>query len=171
MISLICIWHIQFSVYVNKFEPSRICKSAAVQNLYIKNISKEFDLTWPPSQHHNNISHHDHGHDHGHGLKHFHDEDMQSIAIRHDGDVNPNKFMPWLNQLTQALGPSILRCKGIVAMKGDPQRFVFQGVHMMLDGEPQREWGADEKRVSKLVFIGRDLDEGLIRKGFLGCVA
>ena len=120
---------------------------------------------------HDNHDHHDHGHDHGHGLKHFHDEDMQSIAIRHDGDVNPNKFMPWLNQLTQALGPSILRCKGIVAMKGDPQRFVFQGVHMMLDGEPQREWGADEKRVSKLVFIGRDLDEGLIRKGFLGCVA
>jgi len=115
--------------------------------------------------------HDHHGHDHDHGLKHYHDEDMQSIAIRHEGDLDPNRFMPWINQLTQSLGPNILRCKGIVAMKGDPKRFVFQGVHMMLDGETQREWKPGEKRESKVVFIGRDLDEELIRKGFLGCAA
>jgi G3E family GTPase len=120
--------------------------------------------------------HHDHDHDHGHdhhhhGLKHYHDEDMQSVSARMDGDVDPNKFMPWLNQLTQVHGANILRCKGIVAMKGDPQRFVFQGVHMMLDGEPQRDWKPGEKRESKVVFIGRDLDEDEIRKGFLACAA
>ena len=93
---------------------------------------------------------------------------MQSISARLEGDLDPNKFMPWINQLTQALGPKILRCKGIVALKGDPKRFVFQGVHMMLDGEPQREWKPGEKRESKVVFIGRDLDKDLIRKGFLG---
>ena len=54
-------------------------------------------------------------------------------------------------------GPNILRCKGILALKDDPKRFVFQGVHMMLDGEPQREWKPGEKRESKVVFIGRDL--------------
>ena len=96
---------------------------------------------------------------------------MQSISARYEGDLDPNKFMPWINQLTQTLGPSILRCKGIVALKGDPKRFVFQGVHMMLDGEPQREWKTGEKRESKVVFIGRDLDEELIRKGFLNCAA
>ena len=68
-------------------------------------------------------------------------------------------------------GPDILRCKGIVAFKDDPKRFVFQGVHMMLDGEPQREWKADEKRESKVVFIGRNLDEDAIRNGFLACAA
>jgi G3E family GTPase len=115
---------------------------------------------------------HDHDHDHHHhGLKHYHDEDMQSISARLDGDVDPAKFMPWLNQLTQARGPNILRCKGIVALKDDPQRFVFQGVHMMLDGEPQRDWKPGEKRESKVVFIGRDLDEDEIRKGFLACAA
>ena len=115
--------------------------------------------------------HHDHGH-HGHrGLKHYHDEDMQSIGARLEGDVDPGKFMPWINQLTQERGPNILRCKGIVAFKGDPQRFVFQGVHMMLDGEPQRDWKAGEKRESKVVFIGRDLDEDEIRQGFLACAA
>jgi G3E family GTPase len=120
--------------------------------------------------------HHDHGHGHGHhhhhhGLKHYHDEDMQSISARLEGDVDPNKFMPWINQLTQEQGPNILRCKGIVAFKDDPKRFVFQGVHMMLDGEPQRDWKPEEKRESKVVFIGRDLDEDEIREGFLACAA
>ena len=96
---------------------------------------------------------------------------MQSISARLDGDVDPNKFMPWINDLTQSQGPNILRCKGIVAFKDDDKRFVFQGVHMMLDGEPQRPWKADEKRESKVVFIGRDLDEAAIRKGFLACAA
>ena len=96
---------------------------------------------------------------------------MQSISVRLDGDVDPGKFMPWINDLTQVQGANILRCKGIVAFVDDPKRFVFQGVHMMLDGEPQREWKAGEKRESKVVFIGRDLKEEEIRKGFLACAA
>ena len=110
------------------------------------------------------------GHHH-HGLKHYHDEDMRSVAVRLEGDVDPTKFMPWINRVTQEQGPNILRCKGIVAMKGDPKRFVFQGVHMMLDGDSQREWRPEEKRESKVVFIGRDLAEEDIRKGFLACAA
>ncbi|MDE3177999.1 MAG: GTP-binding protein, partial [Pseudomonadota bacterium] len=121
--------------------------------------------------HDHDHDHHGHDHHHHHGLKHFHDEDMQSVSARLDGDLDPNKFMPWLNQLTQEQGPKILRCKGIVSLKGDPKRFVFQGVHMMLDGEPQRDWKPDEKRESKVVFIGRDLDEDEIRQGFLACAA
>ncbi|MGA2043356.1 MAG: GTP-binding protein [Roseiarcus sp.] len=119
---------------------------------------------------HHGDDHHQ-GHAHGHGLKHYHDEDMQSISLRLDGDVDPARFMPWINELTQTQGPNILRCKGIVAFAGDPKRFVFQGVHMMLDGEPQRPWRPDEKRESKVVFIGRDLSEEHIRKGFLACAA
>ncbi|WP_237477006.1 CobW family GTP-binding protein [Lichenibacterium dinghuense] len=124
--------------------------------------------------------HHDHGHDHGHdhhhghhhhgGLKHYHDEDMQSVAIAHDGDVDAQKFMPWLNDLVQREGGKILRSKGILAFKGEPKRFVFQGVHMMLDGDVQRDWKPDEKRLSKVVFIGRDLPEREIREGFQACL-
>jgi G3E family GTPase len=116
--------------------------------------------------------HHDHDGEHRHhGLKHYHDEDMQSVAVRLEGDVDPAKFMPWINRLTQEQGPNILRSKGIVAMKGDPKRFVFQGVHMMLDGDSQRDWRPDEKRESKVVFIGRDLAKEDIRNGFLACAA
>ncbi len=103
---------------------------------------------------HHDHDHHDHGH--GHGLKHYHDEDMQSVAIAHDGEVDAQKFMPWLNDLVQREGGKILRSKGILAFKGEPKRFVFQGVHMMLDGDVQRDWKPDEKRLSKIVFIGRD---------------
>jgi len=119
---------------------------------------------------HDDHAHHGHAHGHG-GLKHYHDEDMQSVAIAHDGDVDAQKFMPWLNDLVQREGGKILRSKGILAFKGEPKRFVFQGVHMMLDGDVQREWKPDEKRLSKLVFIGRDLPEDKIRQGFQACVA
>ena len=112
--------------------------------------------------------HHEHS---GRGLKHYHDEDMQSVAIAIDGDVDPAKFLPWLNDYVQKEGPSILRSKGILSFKGEPKRFVFQGVHMILDGDLQRDWKQGEKRQSRIVFIGRHLKEDEIRQGFLACAA
>jgi G3E family GTPase len=120
--------------------------------------------------HHDHEHHHDH-HDHGHGLKHYHDEDMQSLALKTDAPLDPEKFFPWIQELTQTEGPNILRCKGILAFKNDDNRFVFQGVHMMLDGSPQRPWKDGEKRESRIIFIGRQLPEQKIREGFAACVA
>jgi G3E family GTPase len=113
---------------------------------------------------------HDHDHDHG-GLKHYHDEHMQSFAVRTDKPLNPDKFFPWIQNLVAQEGPKILRCKGILAFKDDPERFVFQGVHMILDGDHQRPWKDGEERLSRAVFIGRDMPEEMIREGFAGCVA
>ncbi len=92
---------------------------------------------------------------------------MQSVALSLDGDVDPEKFLPWLNDYLQKEGPSILRSKGILSFKNEPKRFVFQGVHMILDGDVQREWRSDEKRMSRVVFIGKHLKEDEIRQGFL----
>jgi G3E family GTPase len=122
---------------------------------------------------------HDHGHDHGDGhhhhhgggLKHYHDEEMQSLALNTDKPLNPDKFFPWIQDLVATDGPSILRCKGILSFKDDPERFVFQGVHMILDGDHQRPWKDGEARSSRIVFIGRNLPEDKIRKGFESCVA
>jgi G3E family GTPase len=113
---------------------------------------------------------HDHHHD-GHGLKHYHDEDMQSVALSTTADLDPEKFLPWLNEYVQKEGPSILRAKGIVAFKNEPKRFVFQGIHMILDGDLQRDWKPAEPRLSRVVFIGRKLKEDEIKRGFLACVA
>ncbi len=125
---------------------------------------------------HDHDHHHDHDHGHGHshahgGLKHYHDEEMQSIALSTDQPLDPDKFFPFIQNLTQAEGPNILRCKGIISLRDDPQRFVFQGVHMMLDGDHQRPWNDGEKRTSRVVFIGRNLPEEKIRKGFESTVA
>ena len=116
--------------------------------------------------------HHDHGDGHHHhgGLHHHHDDEIQSVAIAL-GEVDPEKFMPWINDLTQREGPNILRCKGILAFAKEPRRFVFQGVHMILDGDLQREWKPGEERRSRLVFIGRDLDAEAIRRGAEACAA
>jgi len=117
--------------------------------------------------------HHDgaDGHpDHG-GLAHYHDEDMQSLALTTDKALDPDKFFPWIQNLVAQEGKNILRSKGILAFKDDPQRFAFQGVHMMLDGDHQRPWRERERRESRIVFIGRELPESMIRKGFEECAA
>ena len=120
--------------------------------------------------HDHDHDHHHHDHDHGHGLKHYHDEEMQSLALRSDKPLDPMLFMPWLQNLVQAEGQKILRSKGILAFAGDDDRYVFQGVHMMLEGDHQRKWKDGEKRESRVVFIGRELPEELIRAGFESCI-
>jgi G3E family GTPase len=120
---------------------------------------------------HDHDHNHDHGHAHAHGLKHYHDEEMQSISLSIDKPLDPDKFFPFIQNLVQVEGPNILRSKGILSLRDDPQRFVFQGVHMMLDGDHQREWKEGEPRLSRVVFIGRNLPEEKIRKGFESCVA
>jgi G3E family GTPase len=113
----------------------------------------------------------DHAHHHGPGLKHYHDEEMQSLSIRTDKPLDPDKFFPWIQNLVAQEGQKILRCKGILSFKDDPARFVFQGVHMILDGDHQRPWQEGETRESRAVFIGRELPEEMIRKGFAECAA
>jgi G3E family GTPase len=120
--------------------------------------------------HHHDHDHHHHDHDHDHGLKHYHDEDMQSLSLRTDKPLDPTKFMPWLQNLVASEGQKILRSKGILSFSDDDERYVFQGVHMMLEGDHQRPWKDDETRQSRLVFIGRELPEAMIREGFEGCI-
>ncbi|WP_284421564.1 MULTISPECIES: GTP-binding protein [unclassified Bradyrhizobium] len=137
----------------------------------ILEIEPEFLNAADDHDHHHHD--HDHGHDHhhhDHGLKHYHDEEMQSMSLRSDKPLDPAKFMPWLQNLVQTEGGKILRSKGILAFQDDDDRYVFQGVHMMLEGDHQRKWKPDEARQSRVVFIGRELPEDAIREGFERCI-
>jgi G3E family GTPase len=116
--------------------------------------------------------HDHHGHDHAHGHHHHHprhDASVFSISLR-GGELDPGKFFPWIQEVTQVEGANILRLKGILAMERDPDRYVIQGVHMIIEGTHQRPWGEDEARESRLVFIGRKLNEDAIRKSFQACL-
>ena len=96
---------------------------------------------------------------------------MQSLALKTERALDSDKFFPWVQDLVQTEGPNILRCKGILSFKGDDERFVFQGVHMILDGDHQRPWRNDEKRESRIVFIGRNMPGKKITDGFESCIA
>jgi len=117
---------------------------------------------------------HDHahaGHDH-HGGGHTHeDQDIKGVALSFERPLNGRKVTEWLNGVLQAQGPDILRAKGILDVEGEDKRLVFQAVHMILEGELQREWRPGERRHSRLVFIGRNLDEADLRRGFEACAA
>ncbi len=120
--------------------------------------------------HHHHDHDHDH-HDHAHGaMSPIHDVTVQSVSLR-GGEMDPKKFFPWIEKITQLEGPNILRLKGIIAFKDDPDRYVVQGVHMIMEGDHQRAWKDGEKHESRLVFIGRKLDEDKLRKTFEACQA
>jgi G3E family GTPase len=102
---------------------------------------------------------------------HTHDEDVQSVALSTEKPLDPDKFFAWVQDLVAKEGPNILRSKGILAFKDDPLRYVFQGVHMVLDGSHQREWQPEDRRDSRIVFIGRELDAPRLKEGFEACAA
>src|SRR5690606_7708826 len=118
--------------------------------------------------------HHDHGHDHDHAhgpRGHAHQDDIRGISLSLDRPLDGSKFTRWLDQLLGEKGPDILRAKGIIDVAGEDRRLVFQAVHMILEGDLQKPWGPNERRWSRAVFIGRDLDEAALRAGFEACAA
>ena len=102
---------------------------------------------------------------------HEHDDSITSVSVRSEAPLDVDLFNTWLRQLVAVQGVDILRLKGIISFKNDPDRFVVQGVHMLLDGDSQRPWKEDEARISRLVFIGRNLDQAALAQGFEACAA
>ena len=101
---------------------------------------------------------------------HEHDESVYSLALVEEGELDGDKLNEWLGTLLQTKGPDIFRMKGILNIAGEDNRFVFQGVHMIFDGKPDRQWKKGEKRQSELVFIGRNLDEAKLQENFRACM-
>lgn len=95
---------------------------------------------------------------------------VTSVSLR-GGEMDERRFFPWIQALTQEQGPNILRLKGIIAFAGDPDRYVVQGVHMIIEGDHQRPWREDEPRESRLVFIGRNLDREALSAEFAAAAA
>ena len=101
--------------------------------------------------------------------QHEHDDEVGSIAIEREGDVDPGRLNAWLGELLSERGVDIFRMKGFISLAGESRRFVFQGVHMLFDGQPDRPWGGAPRR-NQLVFIGRNLHEQSMRQGFEACL-
>ena len=101
---------------------------------------------------------------------HEHDQTVGSVAIASSGALNFNKINNWIEEILRNQGADIFRMKGILNIEGENNRFVFQGVHMLFDGRPDRPWKPNETRKNELVFIGRNLDEAQLKAGFKACL-
>ncbi len=115
---------------------------------------------------------HDHSHHHHHDQRNaIHDTTIGSVSMSIDGAVDPRKFQTWITALLRDKGAQILRSKGILAIAGEPRRYVFQGVHMMMDSSWGQPWREGEKQTSKFVVIGRELDVEGLKSDFAACAA
>ncbi len=136
---------------------------------------------------------HDHGHDHAHGHAHDHDHDpatctnpdhnhghshkpahndnIGAFVFKSDKPFDPERLEEFLGGVVQVYGPDLLRYKGILYMKGINKRMLFQGVHMLMGAEPGKPWLANEKKTTKMVFIGRKLPQEIFTKGLEQCLA
>ena len=104
------------------------------------------------------------------GHDHHHDDHVSSFSLLSEEPLDYNRFFPWVQSIAQNHGPDLLRMKGIIAFEDDDDRYVIQGVHMLLEGNHQRPWETDERRLTRMVFIGRDLPRQVFEDGFKQCV-
>jgi G3E family GTPase len=102
--------------------------------------------------------------------EHQHDDRVTSVGFNVKGEVDQGKLNDWLGWLLQERGVNIFRTKGILAVQGMSEKFVFQAVHMAFSGAPQRTWQEGEERICKLTFIGKNLDKEELESGFTKCL-
>ena len=106
--------------------------------------------------------------------EHEHDQRVTSMSSKFEGELNVNKLERWIGNLMQTKAEDLFRYKGVLAVKGMEQKFVFQGVHMLFGGSFSEEiglWKEGEKRECRFVFIGRNLDHEELEKGLMDCKA
>ena len=115
---------------------------------------------------------HGHSHSHSHGdshSHHVHDDTVTSVSLTMDGEVDLDLVNDWLGMLLNDRWQDLFRMKGVLAIEGCDDRYVFQGVHRLFEGMPDKPWEDGVARSSKLVFIGKDLDRDELEKGFKAC--
>ncbi len=172
--------HVNSLATLHRTHNSQI-EPAKIFNLKARELGGNFSMPESVVQHAHHHDHdhdcgpgcdHDHSHDHEHGHPHHHhDESVTSFYLSDDRPLDLKKIEAWLTEIIRELGSNIYRSKGILQIQGQARRVVFQGVQTMFDAKPDRLWNVGEKKVSQLVFIGKDLDEAKIRRGFAACVA
>uniref|UniRef100_A0A3N7EHC3 CobW C-terminal domain-containing protein n=1 Tax=Populus trichocarpa TaxID=3694 RepID=A0A3N7EHC3_POPTR len=163
--------------HINGMAPIKLAKYGSVDMDFVLGVGG-YDLERIDSEVHvdNSCSSmHQHGttqeHHQRHHHNHVHDSAVSSVSIVFEGMLDLDEVDDWLERLIEEKGDDLYRMKGVLSVTGSDQRYIFQGVHSLLDGCPGKTWGPDEKRINKLVFIGRNLDETALRKGFKGCLA
>lgn len=102
--------------------------------------------------------------------EHEHDTSVSSVSITVPGEVHMLLVNEWIGEILTVKGNDVYRMKGVLAISGSTKKFVYQGVHMIFDGNFDEDWGKDEERSNKLVFIGKNLDKEGMEQSFRACL-
>ncbi|GJN22483.1 hypothetical protein PR202_gb10048 [Eleusine coracana subsp. coracana] len=155
---------------IGGFDLERI-ESAVSEESHEDHADREHEHDHHHHEHHHDHHHHDHdhGHDH-HAHDHTHDPGVSSVSIVCEGEMDLEKADMFLGNLLLEHSEDIYRMKGLLSVSGMPQRFVFQGVHDIFQGSPERMWEPNEPRINKIVFIGKNLNREELEKGFKDCL-
>ena len=110
-----------------------------------------------------------------------HDKSVSSVSLdqgapRHlrivqTGELDMELAQDFIDHLLETAGEEIFRMKGVLAVANSKRKFVYHAVHMTYHGAFEEPWGADEPRESKMVFIGKGLDETFLASTFNKCLA
>jgi G3E family GTPase len=159
-----------------------------ILNLKARDLTNRFSIPAAAAQPPKLADHDEHDHEHGHGHEHaheheqhgeheeeghhhHHDESVSSFYLSEERPLDLKRVEAWLTEVIRELGANIYRSKGILQIQGQAKRVVFQGVQTMFDAQPDRLWQVGERRLSQIVFIGKDLNAEKLRAGFEACVA
>lgn len=159
---------------IGGFDLERIESAVNAEGAKEAHKSHGHDHDHDHDHHHHHHDEHDHKHehhdDHHHSHDHTHDPGVSSVSIVCEGSLDLEKANIWLGTLLLERSEDIYRMKGLLSVQGMDERFVFQGVHDIFQGSPDRLWGPGEPRENKIVFIGKNLDQEELDKGFKACL-
>lgn len=102
---------------------------------------------------------------------HEHDDAVKSACLRAGRALDENRLTEWVHHLLVERGQDLLRTRGILSISGHDRQYGVQAVQMLMEGTYTKPWGPHEKRESRLVFIGRNIDELDLRQQFKAWVA
>merc|ERR1719223_2075107 len=103
--------------------------------------------------------------------EHQHDPRVSSVGIDVPGQVRQQKLNEWIGWLLKEKGTDLFRSKGVLAVQGMKEKFVFQATHMLFTNSQEGGGGPGEERRCKMVFIGKNLNREELTTGFMKCIA
>merc|ERR1719392_639775 len=102
---------------------------------------------------------------------HQHDARVSSVGIDIAGEVVQQKLNEWIGWLLREKGVDLFRSKGVLAVKGMKEKFVFQAIHMLFANSNEGTWDPGEEKRCKMIFIGKNLSREELTSGFMKCLA
>ncbi|CAK9313151.1 unnamed protein product [Citrullus colocynthis] len=101
----------------------------------------------------------------------LHDTSVRTLCISDHDKVDLDKVHSWLEEILweKKGGMDVYRCKGVLSIKNSDQLHTLQAVRELYEIVPSRQWNNGESQTNKIVFIGRNLNEGVLSETFRAC--